>query len=111
MQIWSVELIAGGQSLAEAKIQIGTFQGDALSLLLFVIALMPLSHILRKSTAGYKLSKSQKINLLMYMDEIKLFAKNEKELETLIQTVRMNSQDIRMEFDIEKCVVLVMKTS
>ena len=33
----------------------------------------------------YKIHKSQeKINHLMYMDVIKLFAKNEKELETLI---------------------------
>ena len=33
----------------------------------------------------------------MYMDRIKLFAKNEKELETLIQAVRIYSQEIRME--------------
>ena len=39
----------------------------------------PLNHIIRKCTVGYKLSKSQeKINQLMYMDDIKLFAKNEK---------------------------------
>ena len=45
--------------------------------------MMPLSHILRK--CGYKLSKSQeKINHLIYVDEIKLFAKNEKEMEILI---------------------------
>ena len=46
----------------------------------------------------------------MYMDDIKLFAKNEKELETLIQTVRIYSQDIKMEFGIEKCTMLVMKS-
>ena len=34
----------------------------------------------------------------MYMDDIKLFAKNEKELETLIHAVRIYSQDIGMEF-------------
>ena len=34
----------------------------------------------------------------MYMDDIKLFAKNKKELETLIHEVRIYSQDIRMEF-------------
>ena len=39
----------------------------------------------------------------MYMDDIKLFAKNEKEQETLIHTVRTYSQNIRMEFGIEKC--------
>ena len=71
--------------------------------------MMPLNHILRKCTAGYKLIRSQeKINHLMYMDDIKLFAKNEKELETLIHTVIIYSQDIRMEFGIEKCALLVM---
>ena len=47
----------------------------------------------------------------MYMDDIKLFAKNEKELETLIHAVRIYSQDKGMEFGIEKCAMLVMKSS
>ena len=46
----------------------------------------------------------------MHMDEIKLFAKNEKELETLIHAVRIYSQDIVMEFGIEKCAILVIKS-
>ena len=110
MKNWRVELTAEGKIWAETKIQRGIFQRDALSLLLFIIAMMPLNHILRKCTAGYKLSRSQeKINHLMYMDELKLFAKNEKELETLIHTIRIYSQDIGMEFGIEKCALLVMK--
>ena len=73
--------------------------------------MMPLNDILRKYTAGYKFSKShEKINYLMYMDDIKLFAKNEKELGSLIETVRIYSQDIGMEFGIEKCAMLVMKS-
>ena len=73
--------------------------------------MMPLNHIHRKCTAGYKLIKSQeKINHQMCMDDIKLFAKNEKELETLIHTVRIYSQDIGMEFGIEKLAKLVMKS-
>ena len=111
MQTWRVELTAGGRSIAETKIQRGIFQGDARSPLLFIIAIMPLNHILRKCHAGYKLSISQeKINHLMYMDGIKLFAKNEKELETLIHAVRIYCQNIGMEFDIEKCAMLVMKS-
>ena len=35
------------------------------------------------------------------MDGIKLFAKNKKELETLIHAVRIYSQDIGMELGIE----------
>ena len=61
--------------------------------------MMTLNNILRKCTAGNKLSKSQeKIKHLMYMDEIKLFAKNEKELEILIENVRIYNQDIGIEF-------------
>ena len=83
MKTWIVELIAGGRSLAEIMIQRGIFQGNALSPLLFIIGLMPLKHIFRKCTTGYKLSRSQeKIDHLMYMDDIKLFVKNEKELKT-----------------------------
>ena len=44
------------------------------------------------------------------MDDIKLFAKNEKELETLIDAVRMYSQDIGMELGIEKCAMLLIKS-
>ena len=72
---------------------------------------MPLNHILRKCTARSKLSWSQeKINHLMHIDDVKLFAKNEKELETLIHAVKIYSQDIGMEFGIEKCTKLIMKS-
>ena len=111
METCRVGLTAGGKFLAKVKIQRGIFQRDVLSPLLFVITMMPLSHILKKCTAEYKLSKSQeKINYLMYMDDIKLFAKNEKELQILIQSERIYSQDIKMEFGIEKCALLVMKS-
>ena len=104
-------MTAGGRSLAEAKIQRGIFQGDALSPLQFIVVMMLLNHMLRKCTTGYKLSRSQeKINHRMYMDDIKLFAKNENELETHIHAVRIYCQDIGMEFGIEKCAMLVMKS-
>ena len=109
---WRVELTAGGRSFAETKIQRGIFQGYALSPLLFIIAMMPLNHILRKCTAGYKLSRSQeKFNHLMNMGDIKLFAKQEKELETLIHAVKIYSQDIGIEFGIEKCAIFVWKVT
>ena len=41
----------------------------------------------------------------MYMDGIKLFAKNEKELETLMMAVRIYSDNIGMEFGIEKYAI------
>ena len=74
-------------------------------------AMIPLDHILRKCTAVHKLSRSQEnINHPMYMDDIKLFTKNEKQLETLLHAVRIYSQDIGMELSSEKWVMLVMKS-
>ena len=73
--------------------------------------MMPHNHILKKCTARYKLSESQeKINHLMYVDDNKIFAKNEKELETLKRAVRIYSQGRGMVFGIEKCALHVMKS-
>ena len=112
MKTWRVELTAGGRSIAETRSKEGfSKEMHYHPPPLFIIAMMPLNHILRKCAAGYKLSRLQeKINHQMYMDDIKLFAKNEKELETLIHAVRIYSQDIGMEFGIEKCAMLVMKS-
>ena len=46
----------------------------------------------------------------MFMNDIKLFSKNEKEMETLIQAVRVYRDNIGMEFGIEKYYVLIMKS-
>ena len=46
----------------------------------------------------------------MCMDGIRLFAKNEKELETLIHVLRIYIQDIGMEFGIEKFAMFEMKS-
>ena len=43
------------------------------------------------------------------MDDLKLYASNEKSIESLSQTVRVFSNDIGMEFGVEKCTVLTMK--
>ena len=65
MKTWRVELTCGDQMLGEVKIKRGIFQGDTLSPLLFVIALIPLSHILRKSKVGYEFSMTgEKVNYL-----------------------------------------------
>ena len=46
----------------------------------------------------------------MYIDDTKLSEKKEKELETLIHAVRIYSQDVGMEFVIEKCAMLIRKS-
>ena len=62
---------------------------------------------------GAKFTKSQKkkkITVVMHMDDIKLFSKNGKEFKTIIETIKLYSQDIEMEFGIEKCALLIMRS-
>ena len=92
------------------KIQVGIFLGNVLSPLQFAIAMMPLNHVLRKCIGVYKLHKSEGKNYhLMCMDDIKLFTKNEKELETVIKAMNIYSEDIGIEFGIEKYALLIMR--
>ena len=43
------------------------------------------------------------------MDDLKLFGKTEREMEALVDLVKVSSADIGMEIGIDKCAVLVME--
>ena len=77
--------------------------------MLLVIVLIHLSIILNKTDLGYVTSQNQKLNHLLFMDDLKLYAKSEKELNSLIQTVRIFFDDVGMVFGLEKCAVVVLK--
>ena len=48
-------------------------------------------------------------NHLLYMDDLKLYAKDESQVSSLVDTVYAFSTDIKMEFGLKKCGVLVLK--
>ena len=107
---WNTELTASNQRLGNVKIRRGIFQGDSLSPLLFVLVMIPLTLVLRQTKASYELKKGgKKINHLLFMDDLKQFAKNEDQIDNLVNTVRIFSEDIKMEFGLPKCGVLIMK--
>ena len=110
MEKWRVMLCAGNSELGEADIKRDIFQGDYLSPLTFVLGLIPLSLILRKAKAAHVSSGSkEKTNDLLFMDDLKLYSCSEKELDSLIQTIHVFSEDIGMAFGIEKCAMLVIE--
>ena len=83
MEKWKVMLCSGNSELGEVEIKRGTFQGDSLSHLVFVLALIMLSLILRKAKAASEFSESkEKINHLLFMNDLKLYGRSEKGLDS-----------------------------
>ena len=95
--------------IPDNKIQRGIFQGDSLSPLLFCLTIDPLSKILKDKNIGYDLSEgrskksNKKINHLLFMDDLKLFADSDQNLTKLVDEVSKFSKDIKMEFGLDKC--------
>ena len=90
MKQWNTELTASNQRVGNVKIRCGIFQGDSLSPLLIALVMIPLTLMLRQTKASYELEKGgKKINHLLFVDDLKLFAKNEDQIDSLVNTVRM----------------------
>ena len=85
MPSWSTNLYCNNSLLGNVKIRRGIFQGDSFSPILFVIALIPITLVLKKTNMGYNLSKEgPTINHMFFMDDLKLFARNENEIDSLV---------------------------
>jgi hypothetical protein len=69
-----------------------------------------LTEQLKRLNTGYEEHKTKtKISHLLYMDDLKLLGKSGEELQKQIQTVTTFSDDIHMEFGLEKCEKIVFK--
>ena len=67
--------------------------------MIFVTCMIPLSLLLRKVKASYEWGRKEfKLNHVLFMDDLKLFGKSEDQIDSLIQTVFMFSEDIGTEF-------------
>jgi len=83
----------------DIKIQRRIFQECSLFPLIFCIYLIPLTeHLNRLNTQYEEHTKKTKISHLLFMDDSKLIAKSEEEFQKEIQTVKIFSDDIHMEF-------------
>ena len=86
MNKWKTNLHTDGKLLRSVPTKRGISQGDSFSPLQFVIALLPLTHILRERGMGYQLEKNgAKVNHLFFMDDLKLYGKNDKEIDSLLR--------------------------
>ena len=107
---WKIELISGDINLGEVNINRGIFQGDALSPLLFIISLTPLTLVLRRMKQGYSFQKGKsRLNHLLFMDDLNVYGSNKYDIDSLVRTVEIVTKDIGIKFGIDKCGVLAVK--
>ena len=74
--------------------------------------MIPLTLLLRQTNAGHQLKgRHEKINHLLYMDDLKLYGKDEAQIDSVVKSVYTFSTDIGMEFAIglTKCGVIILK--
>jgi hypothetical protein len=72
--------------------------------------LIPLTEQLSKLNTGYEEhTRKTKVPHLLYMDDLKLIAKSEKELQRQVQTAKTFSDYIYMEFGLENVLRLHLR--
>ena len=110
----NVNIQSGATSIESQPIQYlcGIFQGDSLSVLLFILSVNPWSYLLNK-LQGYRIGKngnrSQNISHLFFIDDLKLFATNMNQMKLLLDQVTQFSNDIGMKFGQSKCSYMVVE--
>ncbi|TWW73339.1 hypothetical protein D4764_15G0007330 [Takifugu flavidus] len=65
--------------------------------------------IITKSGYEYQFQSGTTVSHLLYMDDIKLYAKNERDIDSLIHLTRIYSKDIGMSFGLDKCGWMVSR--
>ena len=96
--------------LRKINIRRGIFQGDYLSSLLFVVAVIPVTIIFRTLKQGYSVRKGkERLNHLLFMDDLKLCGSNDNEIDSLVKVIKIVRGDNGLQFGFEKFTVLKMK--
>ena len=110
MKNWKKNLFSGESPLEAVNINRGIFHGVSPSPLLFFITLIPLTRVLRRLKQGYSFRKGRpRLNYLLFMDDLKLYGSSESDIDSLVRTTKLVTEDIGMSFGIDKCGVLLSK--
>jgi hypothetical protein len=105
MRSWKIKLHVDKKNVGNINIKRGIFQGDSLSPMWFCLALNPMSRMLNRCKIGYKIivEQERRLNHMLYMDDLKLYAETRQKLKSLITTVNIFSKDINMSFGLDEC--------
>ncbi|TBU11757.1 reverse transcriptase, partial [Hamiltosporidium tvaerminnensis] len=100
-----IDISVGSEKIMNKKIDKGILEGDSLSPLLFVLCMDPLSRKLNEEYAKMTIQTedaSQSTNHLLFIDDLKLLAKDGTTLEKMTEEVKMFMKNIGLEINREK---------
>ena len=98
MKQWNTKLTSCNQRLRNVKIKRRIFEGMSQ----IVLVMVPLTLLLKQVKPSYKVKKGgNEINDLLFTDDLKLFAKNEDQIDSPVNTVKAFSEDIKIEFELQ----------
>ena len=110
----NVNIQSGATSIESQPIQYirGIFQGDSLSVLLFILSVNLLSYLLNKLQGyciGENENRNQNISHLFFVDDLKLFATNMNQMKLLLDQITQFFNDIGMKFEQSKCSYMAVE--
>ena len=107
MHMWKTTLVLNTWentlNPGDTNINSGIFQRDSVSPVLLCVTLITLSKLINNTRYSYKIYDNT-LNYLFHMDDLKLFANNDQQLQGLLNILKQFSYDIWIEFRLDKCV-------
>ena len=109
-QKWKTEFSVGERKIVRVNLKRGLFQGDSLSPLLFCLSILPLSCVLRENGEGFNgYSLGRPISHLLFMDDLKVYARDRASLARTVELVDSISEAMGMTMGLRKCAVAHMR--
>ena len=93
----------------EIEYRLGILQGDALSVILFILSVNPSSFLPSKVKGGFKITDSKSLKHIFFVDDLKLLARSLTKAKLLLNIITTFSKDIGMTFGQRKCAYVYIE--
>ena len=109
MPKWKTTLSQNNQDLSNVNIKRGIFQGDSLSSILFIMAMLPLNFLLKRElpNVGFQIGNFHKV--INHLDDLKLYLNLNSNLNNCQLLYTLSPVISPCHLDLEKCASLHLK--
>ena len=98
----------GNITTDEIKYKKGILQGDALSVILFILSVNPSSLLLNRAER-FEITEKKSLNHIFFVDDLKLYARSYELAKLLLDIITTFSNDVGMTFEESKCAYIYIE--